>query len=67
MLARLGSVLYWFGCGAALIVLAFGGLVAYEERNFAWSSTPATLVVFLVLAGLVWLAGRACRYVLAGR
>ena len=64
MVTRLGDVLYW---GASLIAGLLGLISAYaivfgagEDRFFI----DAMLFVFAVI---VWLVGRACRYVLAGR
>ena len=66
MLTRLGNVLYWAGCLlGGLLVLA-----AVAFYNLA-SIKPAEIVLFsALLVGLgvvVWLIGRACRYVLGGR
>lgn len=65
MLTRLGVTLYWLGCGVAvicfLIVIAaasFGGLPPPESGYFA-------LFMGAIAIG-AWLAGRLCRYVLAG-
>ena len=56
MLARLGRVLYW----AALVFIA--GLFIFCARlrldAFSW-------LFVLIIAGLIWGLGRACRYVLA--
>ena len=69
MLARLGNVLYWAFSGLAILIV---GLVAYlvaEDvrlglvmENDAWAVALA-----VILALVLWLIGRACRYVLAGR
>jgi hypothetical protein len=32
MLARLGNVLYWFGCGLACGVLGLGGVMSYTDK-----------------------------------
>ena len=69
MVARLGMVIYWAATGIA-VILALGtavmvtlgvlGLAGYTSEN-------AVLEAFvLVPALLIWLFGRACRYVLAG-
>jgi hypothetical protein len=63
MLARLGDVLYWAGSGIA--VLCFG------LATFLWVTPPnpdsrTGAVIFATVAIVVWLIGRACRYVLAG-
>src|SRR6516225_11804472 len=56
MLARLGNVLYWFGCMiAAALMLGAIGVEADEDKHFL----AGTAIV-------LWLLGRACRYVLSG-
>jgi hypothetical protein len=64
VIARLGNVLYWAGCSFGML-FAIGGIAAalHESSGFSW----LVLLFFLGLALLAWLAGRACRYVLAGR
>jgi hypothetical protein len=62
MAGRLGQVLSWT---ANLIAVAIGGvflvLASYDNQN-----AGVILMVGAVLAALVWMAGRALRYVLAG-
>jgi hypothetical protein len=61
MLARLGNVLYWLGCIIAwaiiALVIASVDLRQLELGNF---------IFFGGMALAAWLAGRACRYILAG-
>jgi hypothetical protein len=57
MLARLGDVLYWAGC---LIAAAFIGLELHARNPSDWLFVISFSVV-------MWLLGRAARYVLAGR
>jgi uncharacterized membrane-anchored protein len=59
MLARLGNVLYWLGCGLAIVVTAVGAVIAHDTGL-------GFFVAALVIAALIWLVGRACRYVLSG-
>ena len=63
MLGRFGHVLYWVGCGVGtlfLIAAVAGALVGRgEDRLFK-------VAMFAVVAGLAWITGRACRYLLAG-
>jgi hypothetical protein len=63
MAGRLGPVLSWTANIIALAIAGFFMLIAYYEpaggRGFI-------LVVGACLAGVVWAAGRALRYVLAG-
>jgi len=61
MVARLGNVLYWAACGIAALLGALGGFEFYAHKD-------ATAMVGLALFGIVvWLIGRACQYVLAGK
>ncbi len=61
MIARLGNVLYWAACGAAVLLGALGAFEFFVHKD------SEAIVVFAVLGLLVWLVGRACRYILAGR
>jgi hypothetical protein len=67
MVARLGYVLYWFcSCIAAIVVVLAG------VSPFLFSASPPPysqfggVIYLLIVAALVWLFGRAVRYVLAG-
>jgi hypothetical protein len=57
---RLGDVLYWFGCGIAVVALGSGVYV------FIDTNASGLLIVFGVAAVVIWLIGRAFRYVLSG-
>ena len=63
MLQRLANVIYWTASSGAVLFFLYGLLVAVNEvpdgRIFA-------IVFFSVIGGLIWLAGKAARYVLAG-
>lgn len=65
MAARLGDVLYWVGCALAAGCLALFAWLGVDDPR------PETrTIAFAVGAGgalMIWLFGRACRYVLAGR
>ena len=67
MLARLGDVLYWLACIAA--VGTFSVPVAVAE--FSGGSAPPPLVAAVILGAAlaipVWLVGLACRYILSSR
>ena len=63
VIARLGEVLYWLACGIA-VLLALAGLWFIL---FGWADNAVIGLIFLMMVGPVWLAGRACLYVLAGR
>jgi uncharacterized BrkB/YihY/UPF0761 family membrane protein len=63
MLSKLGNALYWLGCGMAL-ALFFVSLYVYLT-----DATPlgiAMAIAIAVTAVVVWLLGRAFRYVLSG-
>lgn len=69
MIARLGNVIYWSCAGLALLLLLWLGgasLIAFASGN---PMTELGVAVALVggCAAAIWLFGRACRYVLAGR
>lgn len=62
MVARLGHVLYWLCCiVAAIILAAFVARVANGVREDFFD-----FFLFVIIAFVVWLIGRAIRYVLAG-
>jgi hypothetical protein len=64
MLARLGDVLYWTGWLLSIL------LVVAAVAFYILGSGGDKVVIPPLLIGLavvVWLIGRACRYVLAGR
>jgi hypothetical protein len=68
MLARLGNVLYWLGCILAgfAVICAIAMVVIPSNPN----DTPVSSglpIVFAVGAFMIWLIGRALRYILAGR
>ena len=64
MAARLGNVLYWAASLVAGGFLVFGGLVLTFNRG---PDGPFIAGAFVGIGVVVWLVGRACRYVLAGR
>jgi hypothetical protein len=63
MIARLGNVLYWAGCVLAALIAGFGAIAAFQETWNPWGS----FIVCAMVAAVVWIIGRICRYVLAGR
>ena len=63
MIERLGNVLYWLGCTLAVLFL-LGAALTYSETTRSGNS----LGLIWGLRGVVaYAAGRAFRYVLAGR
>jgi hypothetical protein len=64
MATRLGMVPYWAGILFAALVLACEIALSFAmvQEHDAWFVRIASLV----MAAIICLAGRACRYVLAG-
>ena len=68
MLERLGNVIYWLGCALSAVVAIFTGyafiMMAFYEQKWRemW-----VLVLFGGIAVIIWVAGRAVRYILVGR
>ena len=67
MLSRLGNVLYWTASGVAALCAAGG--IAFAVSIYDHNSTDAYFIggLWLIGAAVIWLFGRACRYVLAAR
>jgi hypothetical protein len=63
MIARLGIVIYWFGCLLAVAALLGGGYGFLHPANDPW----VPLLWGVAFAVVFWLIGRACLFVLAGR
>ena len=59
MLQRLGNVVYWTASSVALLVVFFAMFIFIRGE-------VVSSVELLVVAGLIWLAGKVARYVLAG-
>jgi hypothetical protein len=57
-MVRLGNVIYWLGCVAAVITLATG---AFEAATGAFDTLWHFLIVVLI-AAVIWLAAWAFRY-----
>jgi hypothetical protein len=65
MLARLGNIIYWLGCIVAALVIAAGTAEWFSEAQYR-TRGYGIVIGFAVAALIVWLIGRAFRYVLAG-
>ena len=61
MAGRLGIVLYWIGTIVAVPLVGMGGLILIFGKGDMLMS-----LVFIVPGGVIWAAGWACRYILAG-
>jgi hypothetical protein len=66
MATRLGNVIYWLGCVIAALILAADAAEWFGEAQYRSDGLPVVLVI-AVAAAIVWVIGRAFRYVLAGR
>jgi hypothetical protein len=66
MAVRLGHVLYWAGCGLAVLVLSFGALLYFGMCGGDNCLYPYVAFVAIPVAGASWLVGRAALYILAG-
>jgi hypothetical protein len=64
MAERIGNVLYWLGCIIAVLVSGLG-IFLYVVEGHGRSDGLIMLIIFLVLATVPWLIGRAFRYVLS--
>jgi len=62
-LSRLGNVLYWLCTGVAMVF----GIVAILLVFGRGDEKMLFVGFFAVLAIVVWLIGRAARYILAGK
>ncbi len=64
MAAWWGTALYW------IATIIAGLIVVWAVWNYVYNTDrgePIIQIVPLLLAGAIWLVGRACRYLLAGR
>jgi len=59
VLQRLGNVVYWTASSVALLVVFFAMFIFIRGE-------VVSSVELLVVAGLIWLAGKVARYVLVG-
>ena len=64
MAERLGKVLYWTGCAAAIVVAGFFVLAAVNSDIGDWWFMMAFGAACAVGC---WVLGRALKYILAGR
>jgi hypothetical protein len=66
MVERLGNVLYWAASIVASLLIGFA--VWGFNQNFGQGQQDHPFQwMALILGAIIWLFGRACRYVLAGR
>jgi hypothetical protein len=66
MLARFGQVLYWAACGVAALVFLIGLAGALREGEGPIGSLVLSAAV-AVVAGVIWLIGRALLYILSNK
>jgi hypothetical protein len=67
MIERPGNLLYWAGCGAASLWLLMAGYAVISEGANTAHRVGDDVFVVLVPAVAMWLAGRAAKYLLAGK
>lgn len=68
MAARVGQVLYWIGCGIAVLLLVPSGCLVVTAVDHGLSSSGWFFLVLTTGAAvLAWAIGRALLYILAGR
>lgn len=63
MTAEFGELLYWTATIAAAVI------AAWDVVDFLYGLSqgqPILRIVALVVAAIIWLLGRGCRYALAG-
>jgi len=64
VLVRLGNLLYWLGNALAILFALGGAVVLFRGEG----PDPISFgITGLVIAVLVWLVGRAARYLFAGK
>lgn len=64
MVARLGDLIYWAACIAALLWTIYVLIVTATYAHPDWTISAPIAIVGAVV---IWSVGRAARYVLAGR
>ena len=65
MLERLGSVLHWIGCILAGLTAVFA-LLIFVSEGYGRKDGLMVSGAILIVAFVIWLAGYALRYILAG-
>lgn len=65
MVVTLGNVIYWVCSAAALLFYVSSALRSYPLLSR--EEVLAVQIRAIAISGLIWLLGRAIRYVLAGR
>lgn len=63
VLARLGNVIYWMGCGGMCLCIVMGCIAALNDPPHAALIIGMTLLA----SAMIYAAGRAINYVLTGR
>jgi hypothetical protein len=65
VLARFGRVCGWISNGSALLILIGAVAVAVLDHSAAQDGWQAAIFLVIV-AALVWISGRAAKYIFAG-
>jgi hypothetical protein len=63
MAARIGNVLYWIGCIAALLLVAVGAILWGTDGHTKLENIGMLLFPGII-ALIAWGIGKACRYIL---
>jgi hypothetical protein len=67
MSGRLGNAIYWFGCGAGAILVGGPWIVFWCFSDIDPVTTDYWFIGIATACGLiVWLIGRAAKYILSG-
>ena len=61
MAGRLGNVIYWTACGIAGLSLLPAAVIAIDPGR----DSAFWITLYIVAAVVIWLVGRAARYVLS--
>lgn len=66
MAQRLGNVLYWVATALAALLLALAAIFPIMAERGTSGELWLVSLAIAACGVIVWLIGRACRYVLAG-
>ncbi len=68
--ARLGDIIYWTCCALSMIAIGVAGIVFFVGRHFPGGLADQVfyrIIACAAFAVLIWLFGRAMKYVLTGK
>ena len=64
MSEQLGQTLYWSATAVAVVIVLWAALIFFYGLS---QGQPIVPIAGLSCAVIIWLLGRGCRYLLAGR